>query len=274
MDPVAATGLYTAMLRARESARPDRLFSDPFAEVLAGPQGHHVLALLAASSSAGSPNPVVPIRTRFFDDALERILGELGVDQLVILAAGMDTRAFRLSPPPDLALFELDRPEVLDLKASRLAQVNAVPRCRRVPLAVDLTGEWSTTLQGGGFDRHRPSAWLVEGLTPYLTDGQVQHLLGTLSELAVAGSWLLADVIGRSLLTSPRLAGFRAMMAANGSPFRFGTDDPEGLMRMHGWRPQVSRFDEAGAKFGRWTRPATYREDPHPPHGYLIVAHR
>ncbi|MGH3920205.1 MAG: SAM-dependent methyltransferase [Pseudonocardiaceae bacterium] len=274
MDPVATTGLYTAMLRARESTRPDRLFSDPFAEVLAGPQGNDVLALMEAGSSGGSQNPVIPIRTRFFDDALERIVGELGVDQLVILAAGMDTRAFRLSLPPDLALFELDRPEVLDLKASRLAQVNAAPCCQRVPLPVDLTGDWSATLQGGGFDRQRPSAWLVEGLTPYLTDDQVHHLLGTLSELAVAGSWLLADVIGHSFLTSPRLAGFRAMMAASGSPFRFGTDDPEGLMGMHGWRPQVSRFDEAGANFGRWILPATYREDPHLPHGYLIVAHR
>ncbi|MGH3963380.1 MAG: SAM-dependent methyltransferase [Pseudonocardiaceae bacterium] len=274
MDPVATTGLYTAMLRARESTRPDRLFSDPFAEVLAGPQGNDVLALMEAGSSGGSQNPVIPIRTRFFDDALERIVSELGVDQLVILAAGMDTRAFRLSLPPDLALFELDRPEVLDLKASRLAQVNAAPCCQRVPLPVDLTGDWSATLQGGGFDRQRPSAWLVEGLTPYLTDDQVHHLLGTLSELAVAGSWLLADVIGHSFLTSPRLAGFRAMMVANGSPFRFGTDDPEGLMRMHGWRPQVSRFDEAGANFGRWIPPATYREDPHLPHGYLIVAHR
>ncbi len=230
MDPISTTGLYTAMLRARESARPDRLFSDPFAEVLAGPQGNDVLALLEASSSAGSPNPVIPIRTRFFDDALERILGELGVDQLVILAAGMDTRAFRLPLPPDLALYELDRTEVLDLKAARLAQTDAVPCCRRIPLPVDLTGEWSTTLQGGGFDRQRPSAWLVEGLTPYLTDDQVHHMLVTLSELAVAGSWLLADVIGHSLLTSSRLAGFRATMAANGSPFRFGTDDPEGLL--------------------------------------------
>jgi methyltransferase (TIGR00027 family) len=274
MDPIATTGLYTAMLRAQESARPDRLFSDPFAEALAGPQDNDAHALLEASSSAGSQNPFIPIRTRFFDDAIERILDEFAVDQLVILAAGMDTRAFRLSLPPSLALFELDRPEMLDLKAARLAQVNALPRCRRIPLPADLTGDWPEILQKGGFDRQRPSAWLMEGLTAYLTDNEVHHLLDTLDELAIAGSWLLTDVIGHSFLTSPQMADLRTMLSAHGSPFRFGTDDPESLMRMHGWQPQVSRYDETGADFGRWTLPANHHEDPSPPHGHLIIAHR
>lgn len=274
MDPIAKTSLYTAMLRAQESARPDRLFSDPLAETLAGPQGNDVLAWMEARSPGAAQNPVIPIRTRFIDDTFERILGESGVDQLVILAAGMDTRAFRLPLPPDLALFELDRPEVLDLKAARLAQLNATPRCRRIPIPADLTGDWSTTLQDGGFDRQRPAAWLAEGLTPYLTDDQVHHLLDMLSELAAAGSWLLVDVFNHSFLTSPQMAGFRAMMAANGSPLLFGTDDPEGLMGSHGWQPQVTPLGEAGANFGRWTLPEGYHDDPHSPLGYLIVAKR
>ncbi|HWR48767.1 MAG TPA: SAM-dependent methyltransferase, partial [Pseudonocardiaceae bacterium] len=249
-------------------------FSDPFAEALAGPQGNDVLAWMEARSPGVSQDPVVPIRTRFFDGTLERILSESGVDQLVILAAGLDTRAFRLPLPPDLALFELDRPEVLDLKAARLAQLTAAPRCRRVPIPVDLTGDWSATLQGGGFDRQRPAVWLVEGLLHYLTDAQVHHVLATLSELAVTGSWLLTDVIGHSSLTLPQLASFLALMAENGSPFRFGTDDPDGLMGTHGWRPQVTQFGETGANFGRWTMPVTDRNDSHAPHGYLIVARR
>lgn len=274
MDPIATTGLYTAMLRARESARPDRLFSDTFAEALAGSQGNDVLAWMEASSPGASQNPVVPIRTRFFDDTLERILAESGVDQLVILAAGLDTRAFRLSLPPDLTLFELDQPEVLGLKAARLTQLTAVPRCRRVPIPANLTSDWSAALLDGGFDRQRPVVWLVEGLLQYLIEAQVHHVLGTLSELAAAGSWLLTDFIGHSFLTSPQLAGFLAMMAANGSPFHFGTDDPEGLIGEYGWRPQVTRFGEEGANFGRWIMPASYRDDPQSPHGYLIVAHR
>ncbi len=274
MDPIATTGLYTAMLRARESARPDRLFSDPFAEALAGPQGNDVLAWMEARSPGASQNPVVAIRTRFLDNTLEHILGESGVDQLVILAAGLDTRAFRLPLPPDLVLFELDRPEVLDLKAARLAQLNTAPRCRRVPLPADLAGDWSASLQAGGFDRSRPAAWLVEGLLQYLTDAQAHHVLGTLSGLAVAGSWLLTDLVSHSFFTSPQLAGFLAMMAANGSPWHFGTDDPEGLMAMHGWRAEVTRFGEDGANFGRWIMPPGYRDDPNSPHGFLVVAHR
>lgn len=221
-----------------------------------------------------SKSQAVPIRTRFYDDTLERILAQSGIDQLIILAAGLDTRAFRLSLPPELACFELDRAEILDLKASRLAQLNAVPRCRRVPISADLARDWSAALQNGGFDRQRPAIWLVEGLLYYLAETQVHHLLGTLSELTVLGSWLLADIVGQSFLISPHMTGFLAMMAANGSPWRFGTDDPEGLMTVYGWQPRVTQFGDDGANFGRWTLPVPDQEDTDAPRGYLVVAHR
>ncbi len=272
MDPVATTGLYTAMLRAREFDRPDGLFSDPFAKTLAGPQGNEVLAWMEARCPGVSQHPIIAIRTRFFDDALRRIVTESGVDQLVILAAGLDTRALRLPLPPDLVLFELDRPEVLDLKAARLTQLSTTPRCQWVPIPVDLAGDWSAALQAGGFNRQRPAAWLVEGLLQYLTEAHVHQVLGTLSELAVPESWLLTDLVSHTFYTSPQLADFLAMMAANGSPWHFGTDNPEGLVAAHGWRPQVTRFGEEGASFGRWIMPANYRDDPQSPHGYLIVA--
>lgn len=163
---------------------------------------------------------------------------------------------------------------MLDLKAARLAQLNAAPRCRRVPIPADLTGDWPAALQEGGFDPQRPAVWLAEGLTLYLTGKQVDHLLGTLGGLAVAGSWLLTDAISHTFLTAPQLAGFRAMMAENGSPFQFGTDDPEGLMAAYGWTSQVTRFGEPGANFGRWIMPEGYHDAPDSPHGYLIVAHR
>lgn len=274
MDPVATTSLYTAMLRARESARPDRLFCDPFAEALAGPRGTEVLAWMEARAPGVSEGQAVAIRTRFYDDTLERILAQSGIDQLVFLAAGLDTRAFRLPLPLELTVFELDLSEVLDLKAAALAQRNAVPRCRRVPIPADLSGDWPKALQDGGFDRRRPAIWFVEGLLYYLSETQVHHVLDTLSEHAVPGSWLLADLVGQSFLTSPYLAGFLSMMAANGSPWQFGTDDPEGLMRVHGWQPSVTQYGADGANYGRWTLPVTDREDTASPHGYLVVANR
>lgn len=155
-----------------------------------------------------------------------------------------------------------------------MAQRNVVPCCRRVPIPVDLTGDWSVALKEGGFDRRRPAVWLVEGLTLYLTGDQVHHLLGALSGLAVAGSWLLTDAVSQSFLVSAQLGGFLAMMAENGSPFQFGTDDPRGLLAAHDWESEVTRFGEPRANFGRWTMSEGYHDDPGSPHGYLIVAHR
>ncbi|MGH3696151.1 MAG: SAM-dependent methyltransferase [Pseudonocardiaceae bacterium] len=272
MDPIATTALYTAMKRAMESAGPDPLFTDPLAAELAGAQGREVLDWMEARAPGVSQNQAVAVRTRFFDDALQRILAESDVNQLVIVAAGLDSRAFRLQLPADFTVFELDRPELLDLKATRLAQVTATPRCRRIPIPIDLAGDWSAALHEGGFDRHRPAIWLVEGLLFYVTEAQVHQVLGTLSELAVAGSWLLTDIVGTSFLRSPYVADFLAMMAANGSPWRFGTDAPEALVEQHGWQPQVTHFGEMGADFGRW--PAPDHDDPDYPHGYLIVAQR
>jgi methyltransferase (TIGR00027 family) len=272
MDPVATTALYTAMIRARESTRSDRLFDDSLAGALAGPQGDELIAWMETISPGAADNPGILIRTRFFDDALERIVGESGVDQIVILAAGLDTRAFRLSLPPGIALFEIDRPELLDLKATRLTELGTVPRCRRVAIPADLSGDWSATLCASGFDRSRPAVWLAEGLSFYLTDAQLHHLLATLSVLVAPGSWLCVDVLSRSFLISPQLAGFVAMMAANDSPLQFGTDDPESLIRAHGWRPQVTQFGEPAANFGRWAMPTADGDDPRTPHGYLIIA--
>lgn len=266
------TALYTAMIRARESVRPDRLFDDPLAGALAGPQGDELISWMEATSPGAADNPGVIIRTRFFDDALERIVAESGVNQIVLLAAGLDTRAFRLRLPPGLVLFEVDQIEVLNIKASRLVELGAVPRCRRVAIPADLSGDWSIALCESGFERSRPAVWLAEGLFHYLTDAQVHHLLTTLSELAAPGSWLCADVLSRWFVILPQLAGFVAMFAAHGSPLRFGTDEPENLVRAHGWRPQATPYGAPAANFGRWTMPAAYGDNSNIPYGYLIIA--
>ena len=110
MDPLAATSLYTAALRAQGSARPDRLFSDPLAEALTASQGNELLAWMEVRCPGVSQSQAVAIRTRFYDDMLEHILAQSEVGQLIILAAGLDTRAFRLPLPAELACFELTGP--------------------------------------------------------------------------------------------------------------------------------------------------------------------
>ncbi len=275
MEALAATALLTAMERARESARSDRLFDDRFAGVLAGPEGEQLLSRLESGVPSGVGNPAVPIRTRFFDDALLRVIKGGDISQVVLLGAGMDTRAFRLPLPAALTLFEVDTGEVLALKQHRLAALAAEPRCQRVTVAADLTGDgWASTLCAWGFSRARPSVWLAEGLLVYLENDQVHRLLARLGDLAAAGSSLLADVIGRSFLDSPWMRQWLAALAASGSPWRFATDDPEGLLAQHGWQAQVTQLGDDGANFGRWPFPVADRGDLRFPHSYLVLGHR
>lgn len=110
-QPLAATAYWTAAVRARESVRPDRLFEDPWAAELAGQAG----AAWIAQRPEASTVPIV-LRTRYFDDCLTRITQQDGLRQVVLLAAGLDTRDFRLSWPAGVRLFELDQPAVLGHK--------------------------------------------------------------------------------------------------------------------------------------------------------------
>ena len=123
---LGATARWTAAVRAMENARPDRLFDDPWAAALAGEEGQAWIA-------GQTPDRVVPIvlRTKFFDDFVQRIVMERQVEQIVLVAAGLDTRAFRLTWPPETHIFELDRPAVLQHKTRVLDQAGARPTCRR-----------------------------------------------------------------------------------------------------------------------------------------------
>src|ERR1700728_4188405 len=109
IDPVSMTAHWMAAERARETARPDRLFEDPLAEVLAGTEGVDLMARMGVDLPV---NPAFPIRTRFFDDALVRLLADHRIGQVVLMGAGMGTRAYRLDLP---TVFEIDRPALLDV---------------------------------------------------------------------------------------------------------------------------------------------------------------
>src|SRR5262245_17933046 len=182
-------------MRAVETDRADAMISDPFARVLAGEKGFEVLSR-GDPTGVTSP-PVVAVRTRFFDDAIRAAL-DSGVHQLVLLAAGMDSRAFRLEFPGGVRLYEIDQPEVLAYKEERLG--NATPRCARPTVPVDLRTDWPASLLASGFDRSAPALWLVEGLLPYLHDTDVHALLSRISGLAAVRSEILFDVFGRALL--------------------------------------------------------------------------
>jgi methyltransferase (TIGR00027 family) len=264
MNAVATTGLLVAALRAEESKRKDRLFEDPFADTLAGEDGRRALARYR---SVGGTIPIIEVRTRWYDEALSRAW-QAGIRQFVILAAGMDARAYRLDWPTGTRVFELDQPTVLQAKASALTA--ATPRCSRVAVETDLAGPWSDALVASGFARDTPTAWLVEGLLQYLERAAVERLFAQLDALSAPGSIALYDMVGQSLLDSPFLAPVLAMMRELGAPWIFGSDEPESFLR--GFDSVAIDPAIPGNAWSRWPFPAPPPEARGVPRGYLVDA--
>ncbi len=273
-DPVAGTARWTAAERARESARPDRLFDDPLAELLAGEAGRAAAERMRGDGTFD--NPTVAIRTRFFDDVLSDALSlRRAVSQAVLVAAGMDTRAYRLELPHELAWYELDRPELLAAKDRELTAARAAPRCDRRPVGADLADDWTWALTAAGFDPTRPAVWLVEGLIAYLDPAAVYQLFDEITALSAPGSELLTDPIGRSFLASSWMRPWLEQLDALDIPWRFGTDQPEDeLFVPRGWEAEVSPFSEVGTRLGRWPYPNYPRDTPGVPQSFLVHATR
>jgi methyltransferase (TIGR00027 family) len=253
-EGLAVTARLTAAGRAVESRRADRLFEDPLAAALAGEEG---FGLMEQWRLPGTPveNPTIGPRTLFYDELILAAVGE-GVGQVVLLAAGMDTRAFRLPLPAAVTVFELDLPELFEHKQAILEHEHAEPRCRRTVVAADLAeDEWPRALNAAGFDRSAPAAFIAEGLSWYLTEDENARLLDKLASLAAPGSRLGFDVVSRDYLENPAAGPFFAFTAARGMHWQFGTNDPAGFLAAHGWRAEVNAFDAVARRLGRWPPP-------------------
>ena len=266
---VGSTAHWTAAVRAKESERPDRLFDDPWAAALAGEAGMAWLEPRTPDSLA----PIV-LRTRYFDDFLQRITRQSGIRQVVLLAAGLDTRAFRLSWPEQTCLFELDQPAVLQYKEQVLQAAGAQPACRRQTLAVDLTGAWTEQLSQSDFDPQQPSGWLVEGLLFYLANRHGTRLLDQVTTLAAPGSWLGFDIVNKITLTSPLTRHWIEMQAKAGAPWLGTMDDPAGFLARRGWQATLSQAGAAEAHHGRWPFPVIPTTMPNIPHNWFVTAHK
>ena len=274
-NPTAPTARWMAAARARESERADRLFDDPLAAALAGPEGFAWLERMEAAARSDSPGLYPVIRTRFFDDFLLDSCKRLGVRQVVLPAAGLDTRAFRLDWPSGTRLYEMDLPEVLDAKETVIDEARARPGCERLAVGVDLKEEtWPEALLDGGYRPESPSVWLVEGLLFYLTRSAVNGLLEKVGALTAADSLLGLDVMNRGLFFSPVAWPMQAALVRRGTPGRFGTNAPETLLDRHGWTANVTQPGEEGANFGRWPRSPVPREVPGLPQSFLVKARR
>ena len=256
-----ATARWTAAVRAGERERMDCLVDDPWAAELAGPEG---LAWLAERS----PDAVLPIviRTRYFDDWLRATAIDGPVRQVVLLAAGLDTRAWRLPWPAGVTLFELDRAEVLEAKAAVLERAGASPACERRTVAADLASDWGPVLRDAGLDAGAPVAWLAEGVLFYLPEDVIAHVLATVTSLSAPWSRLAFDIVNHALLAFPYTKAWLDMQAAAGAPWIGAMDDPAATLEPMGWAATLAQPGEPVANHGRWTlpvAPASMREAPH-----------
>jgi methyltransferase (TIGR00027 family) len=198
---VGSTALFVATARALEAQKPDPLAVDPFAgifchavggpaaDVLDGKDPEHQLK---TSDFGEHFVNFQGARTRYFDNYFLRA-AEAGVRQVVILAAGLDSRAYRLAWPDGTTIFELDRPQVLDFKREVLAEQGATANAERREIAIDLREDWPQALRDSGFDPSKPSAWIAEGLLIYLPAAAQQQLFTGIDALASAGSHVAVE---------------------------------------------------------------------------------
>jgi len=223
---VSDTARWTALHRATESARPDALFRDPLAERLAGDHGRAIVAAVPRSTRNGW---WLVARTKIIDDAIAEAIAD-GCDRVLNLAAGLDTRPYRLDLPFDLTWVEADLPALLEEKTRLLA--DQTPRCRLTRTAVDLA---DPRARGAFFDDALDGATkalvLTEGLLMYLEDCDVVALSAAIRRPEVA--WWMLDFAGPGLkaMMNKKMAG----MLEN-APFRFAPDNGLSWFEDLGWR--------------------------------------
>lgn len=247
LSGVSRTAVWVAGMRAAESARADRLFTDPFAGEFVSASGAAGAAQAAVPHGA---NEFMAIRTRFFDDQI-RAACSAKISQIVVLAAGLDCRAFRLDWPDGMQLFELDLPEMFAFKEPVLASVGAAARCVRAVVAVDLRGQWADALTAAGFDPGAATGWLAEGLLPYLQPADGDRLLATVTELSAPGSHAVFDHLEATASGQPVVRQASDTVRQMGAQLIPTVDSPADWLAGHGWETGVFRVPALGLEYGR-----------------------
>ena len=205
---VGTTAVMVAAARARETESPDPLIRDPFARLLVagadtGVWGNFLDPQMQARIANADPQAAAQfanmlgyqaVRTHFFDAFFAEAV-ESGIRQIVILASGLDSRAYRLPWPQGTVVFEIDQPKVLEYKAATLAEHGVETTAQRHEVAVDLRQNWPAALQAAGFDPARPTAWLAEGLLMYLPAEAQDRLFEHITQLSAPGSRVSAEAV-------------------------------------------------------------------------------
>ena len=208
-DLASSVGATATMVAGQRAfAHREQLINDPYAEPLVRAVGldFFTKALdgdidLSAVNPAFTPRRAaegMTVRTRWFDQ-LFLDAAATGVRQAVILAAGLDARAYRLPWPDGTVVFEVDQPEVIEFKSTTLAGLGATPTATRRTVAVDLRDDWPAALTAAGFDACVPTAWLAEGLLPYLPPDAQDRLFDLVTAHSAAGSQIAVEAFSMDM---------------------------------------------------------------------------
>jgi methyltransferase (TIGR00027 family) len=203
---VGATATFVASGRAMATKDPRGLINDPFAEPLVRAVGLDFFTKMMDgeldistidSASPGRLQAMVDgmaVRTKYFDDYFIDATGA-GVRQAVILASGLDARAYRLPWPAGTVVYELDQPQVIEFKTTTLAGIGAEPTATRRTVPVDLRQDWPAALKAAGLDLTAPTAWLAEGLLIYLPPEAQDRLFDNITDLSAPGSTIATEFV-------------------------------------------------------------------------------
>ncbi|QLL10250.1 class I SAM-dependent methyltransferase [Mycobacterium vicinigordonae] len=264
---VGATATMVAASRALASSEPDPLLDDPFAEPLVRAVGHpfFVRMLDGEIPLEDSEMPFtyqqrreqITARTRYFDDFF-RAATEAGIRQAVILAAGLDARAYRLDWPAGTVVFEVDQPDVINFKSVTLAQIGAEPTAERRPVGVDLREDWPEALRDNMFDASEPTAWIAEGLLPYLPPDAQDRLLDNITALSAPASRIATEnITDMSVFTDERARAMRSGWRKHGLDIDvaelvwLGPRRPAGdYLEAGGWTVTRYPTEQVYAKYG------------------------
>jgi methyltransferase (TIGR00027 family) len=249
INQISDTAFMAAAYRAMETNHPNAVFHDPLAAKLAGDRGRNIIDSLPKQAFVGGWSVV--IRTRIIDDFIHGTIGE-GVDTILNLGAGLDTRPYRMELPESLRWIEVDHPHVIELKEARLS--GETPRCRLERMKLDLADvDARRTLLDEVAAQSKKVLVLTEAVTPYLSEDVVASLGADLRSHESIGYWVV-DYFSPASYEYRRRSGMSQSM--KNAPFLFEPKDYFGFFLRIGWKPKATRYFATEAE--RLRRPAPF----------------
>jgi methyltransferase (TIGR00027 family) len=283
---VGTTAVMVAAARAAETDRPDPLIRDPYAKLLVSEAGTGVWENILDGSLLDRVEEIDPqaaavfqhmrsyqaVRTHFFD---AHFIGAVaaGIRQVVILASGLDSRAYRLDWPAGTTVYEIDQPKVLAYKSATLAANGATPSADRREVPIDLRQDWPAALIGAGFDPKAPTAWLAEGLLMYLPADAQDRLFTQITELSAPGSRIAAETAANHADERRQEMRDRLQRVADELGIQRTVDiqdliyhdddraDVAAWLNDHGWRATAQYSDDEMRRLDRWVADVPMGDD-------------